>query len=640
MAKQKKQSLVEKYLHLIKEAAGGHACIYRGQADAEWRLESAAERRIRKAIEKDNEKIDEIPSLSLVNYHDELLDDARQKGFDIRDGRELSDLELLTDLQHFGAATCLLDFSTEPLVALYFACADAIKFDEQETKGDNRKEKQVKKEKKHGANEKEKIKCGKLFILQNANLRIAPKNDSIEKIIESEDLVQWRPKMHGAAERRIIRQSGASIINLKPDEESLPSIDILSDDKNKILEELRHNYQISADTLFIDLAGFADNRSHDKNLDTFWVWFYRGHAKVLKGDLDGAITNYDEAIRLKLDFFEAYCSRGAAKLSKQDFDAAIEDCTESIRLKPDYALAYFGRGSVKFNKEDFDGAIKDFDEAIGIDPGMAESYRGRGVAKSKNEDFDGAIKDFTEAIRLKPDNFDAYLNCGVAKLQKSDWGGAIKDFDEAIRLKPDFAEAHLYRGLAKSRKRDFGAAVKDFGKAIRINPDYAEAYANRGIAKLGRNTAKSRKRDFERAIKDFDEAIRLKPDYAEAYCNRGDAKWKKGDWDGAITDCNKAICLKPDYDDAYCNRGNAKSEKGKGDLDGAMKDFDKAIRINRNSFKGHYSRGLVKEAQKDGRGAIEDYQKASDLAEEQKLPTYFVDMIELRIGYVHNKSKN
>ena len=324
------KSLVEKYLQKIKCKAAGHACLYRGQANAEWRLESAAERRIRKAIKNRNEEIGEIPVGSLVDYHDELLDDARQKGFGIRDGRELSDLELLTELQHFGAATCLLDFSAEPLAALYFSCTDAIESDEQA------------KEKKGGTDEK-KSKDGKLFILRNANLENAPKNDSIEKIIKSGDLVQWRPVMHGAAERRIIRQSGASIINLKPDEESLPLIDILGDDKKNLLKELRDDYKISAETLFIDLAGFANNRSHNKNLDTFWVWFYCGNMQFEKKNWSNAIKYYDEAIRIRPDFATAYSNRGLAKSRKGDNDGAIKDFDVAIRLNPDYALAYSGR---------------------------------------------------------------------------------------------------------------------------------------------------------------------------------------------------------------------------------------------------------------------------------------------------------
>ena len=468
----KKLSLVEEYLQRIAEEAGGHDCIYRGLPNAKWRSENSAARRIREAIKKKNKRIGEIPNGSLVDYHNSLLGEMRQKGFGIRDGRTLSDLELLTELQHFEAATCLLDFTESPLVALYFACA----------------------------NEKEKQKDGKLFILRNANLNTVAENDPIEKTIESGDLLQWRPPMHGEAERRIIRQSGVFIINLKPDEKNLLPIDVLSGEKEKILEELNAKYQISADTLFIDLAGFAKNQSAEKPLSEALAFFYCGKAKMEKEDWDGAIADYDEAIHLKPDFAKAYSGRGVVKFKKQDFDAAINDYTEAIRLKPTYAEAYFSRGIIKFNKKDFN--------ELGFDEGR--------IALSD------IIKDFSEAIRFKPDYDEAYCVRGYAKFQKWDYDGAIKDCTEAIRHKPDYANAYNLRGRAKSEKQDFDGAIKDITEAIVLNDNFAEAYWGRGLAKQSRqkNNLGEQEKDLHEAIKDFSEAIRLEPDFVRAYLYR------------------------------------------------------------------------------------------------------------------------
>ncbi len=66
-----------------------------------------------------------------------------------------------------------------------------------------------------------------------------------------------------------------------------------------------------------------------------------------KGDLDGALKDYTEAIRLKPDLAEAYNNRGVARAAKGDPDGALKDCTEAIRLKPDYAGAYNNRGKVR-----------------------------------------------------------------------------------------------------------------------------------------------------------------------------------------------------------------------------------------------------------------------------------------------------
>ena len=53
-----------------------------------------------------------------------LLNLASLQGFRQKQGKNLSDLELLAELQHNGAATCLIDFTASPLIALWFACQE------------------------------------------------------------------------------------------------------------------------------------------------------------------------------------------------------------------------------------------------------------------------------------------------------------------------------------------------------------------------------------------------------------------------------------------------------------------------------------------------------------------------------------
>ena len=116
---------IEKYLSQIMEVThvpGIYA--YRGQQDLCWPLHSAATRRLIERYGKDLLEDPEFPQL-YINYHQEtLIEPARTRGFGTDSGRRLSDLELLAKLQHFGAATGLLDFTWSPLVALWFACED------------------------------------------------------------------------------------------------------------------------------------------------------------------------------------------------------------------------------------------------------------------------------------------------------------------------------------------------------------------------------------------------------------------------------------------------------------------------------------------------------------------------------------
>src|SRR4029077_14037182 len=66
----------------------------------------------------------------------------------------------------------------------------------------------------------------------------------------------------------------------------------------------------------------------------------RGNAYHDKGDMDRAIADYTEAIRLDPKNVNAYGHRGVTYRDKGDLDLAIADFTEVIRLVPKGAHGY------------------------------------------------------------------------------------------------------------------------------------------------------------------------------------------------------------------------------------------------------------------------------------------------------------
>ncbi len=140
---------------------------------------------------------------------------------------------------------------------------------------------------------------------------------------------------------------------------------------------------------------------------------------------------------------ETYFYRGYMNYELGDYQGAISDYDAAIRLKPDYATAYVNRGLAKARLYQYFAAISDFDVAIRLNPDDATAYGNRGLAKAKLGQHFAAISDFDVVIRLKPDDATAYFSRGLAKgILNRPWE-AKQDFRTALRLAEKAGDASL-----------------------------------------------------------------------------------------------------------------------------------------------------------------------------------------------------
>lgn len=132
-----------------------------------------------------------------------------------------------------------------------------------------------------------------------------------------------------------------------------------------------------------------------------------GIQKYARGDYQGAIADYIQAIRLSPDNANTYINRGNARGRLKDHEGAIKDYTQAIRLNPDNAFAYAFRGNTRhYILKDYQGAIEDYTQTIRLNPNSPIAYRGRGDARARLGDNQGAIADYTQALQINP--YDAY----------------------------------------------------------------------------------------------------------------------------------------------------------------------------------------------------------------------------------------
>ena len=246
--------------------------------------------------------------------------------------------------------------------------------------------------------------------------------------------------------------------------------------------------------LFVMIAAFRSwTTSHGA------IFYYnRGIAKQVKGNLDGAIADYDRAIELNPRYAHAYTNRGRAKRVKGNLDGALADYDRAIELDPDDVRAYCNRGFAKWTMGHLDDALADYDRAIELDPNDARVYNLRGFTKRTMGDLDGALADYNRAIKTDPKFAIAYAGRGFVKRMKGNLDGATADYDRALELDPKDVDAYYGRGVARYDKRDWSNALLEFRKASTLKPtvskletlqDYSHIRIWMARAKLGERVA-------------------------------------------------------------------------------------------------------------------------------------------------------
>ena len=121
--------------------------------------------------------------------------------------------------------------------------------------------------------------------------------------------------------------------------------------------------------------------------------------KGAKAPASGGVTESDVA---RIDQAEAHFNKAIEYTRAQDLDAAIEEYFESLKLNPHSTEANSNLGFAYLDKWDFERAIEYQAKALNLNPGFVNAYYGLALAYEKKGEKAKAAENWKEFIKRSP----------------------------------------------------------------------------------------------------------------------------------------------------------------------------------------------------------------------------------------------
>ncbi len=263
---------------------------------------------------------------------------------------------------------------------------------------------------------------------------------------------------------------------------------------------------------------WTDTLAKNPNCDT--AHYNLGEALVQKGDLSGAIAQFQKALESNPNSVEACANLGTALQQAGREDEAIVQFRKAVSINPEYDVAQYDLGSASLKAGRVDEAVGALQKTLEINPAFPGVHHLLGLVFAQKGEQVPAESELRKALESSPGDIDARNKLASILSASGRADEAIAEYGQVIVINPQSAEAHYNLGAAYAQKGQMDKAIPEFQKTVEINPRDANAYYNLGLALLQNGNAQD-------AASEFEIVLRLNPSDSDALANLNRAKARR-----------------------------------------------------------------------------------------------------------------
>ena len=195
-----------------------------------------------------------------------------------------------------------------------------------------------------------------------------------------------------------------------------------------------------------------------------------------KGDCEGAISAFSEAIHICPYIAAAYSLRGQCLALMGEDQQAISDFTLSVGLDPQDQLTFIYRAICYFEIENYPMAKADIDTAFELGGGIPASYFIRGCLNMLDDLPVAAVRDFEAALALDPydslvrrHRLDAYQSAGkweIRNLEGNCLGSMVSEAQGRVTVLVSPSGRHRRNDLMELLESLVTGNIEDDGMVV------------------------------------------------------------------------------------------------------------------------------------------------------------------------------
>lgn len=197
-----------------------------------------------------------------------------------------------------------------------------------------------------------------------------------------------------------------------------------------------------------------------------------GNDMLKAGNYNGAIDNYEKALKIEQDYRIHY-QKGQAQKKSGNLDAAKNSFESSIKLKGDFEAGYNALGGVYFSIGNYDAAVNNFEKVMEISKdnktknkvktNLSLAYSKMGTTAMSDGNITKAVDYLQKAV--SNNNYDAaYLSLAKLFSETGEWDKSINASENALKYRSSIPKGgpYFYMGISYKGKGDIAKAKEMF----------------------------------------------------------------------------------------------------------------------------------------------------------------------------------